>query len=184
MASQLQTFIGWLGQNPEQVAAKNGAIGAKFNLGTNYFVGKGENREKKTDWFEVYVWGELAKEVISHFKKGSKAIVYGYFRSRPKKTKSGESYTGYFIDAKEIGAAFNTYASQQQTQGQPQNQNQWNQGQFQNQGQQKQQPYQNGNPYPQQKQNQQWNQSPAGNFSQFGPAYNEPPEYEQDEIPF
>lgn len=178
MTTQMQSYIGWLGQNPEQITSKSGAIGAKFKLGINYYVGKGETRTKKTDWFQVNAWGELAKEVLSHFKKGSKAIVYGPIHSYQKPLEGGGSTTAYYIDAKEIGAAFNTYAPQQ---GMNQNPNQqWSQNP---------KPYQNTNPYPppyqQPAQNQQRPQGPAGgNFSQFGPAYNEPPQYEQDEIPF
>lgn len=173
------TIIGRLGKDPEYGTAKDGTVRAAFSVAVNRYVGKGDKREQKADWHLVIAWGELAKEVLSHLKKGSKAIVYGSLKSYQKKNESGESYKVYFIQAKEVGSAFNTYVAQNPNQGQQpqQKQNQsWNQTP---------QPYQNGNPYPQQTQNKQWNQSPAGgNFAQFGPAYNEPPEYEQDEIPF
>lgn len=179
MAESPLTIIGRLGKDPEYGAAKDGTPRASFSIAVNRYIGKGDKREQKADWRLIIAWGELAKEVMTYLKKGSKVIVQGYLRDYDKTTKSGETYKVYFIQAKEIGSAFNTYATQNPNQGQQpqQKQNQsWNQTP---------QPYQNGNPYPQQTQNKQWNQSPAaGNFSQFGPAYNEPPEYEQDEIPF
>lgn len=181
MAESPLTIIGRLGKDPEYGTAKDGTARAAFSIAVNRYVGKGDKREQKADWRLIIAWGELAKEVMTYLKKGSKVIVQGYLRDYDKTTKSGETYKVYFIQAKEIGSAFNTYAAQNQNQNtnqqpqQKQNQ-QWNQTP---------QPYQNGNPYPpQQSQNKQWNQSPAGNFSQFGPAYNEPVDYEQDEIPF
>lgn len=67
------SMIGNLTKDPEVLKAKNGKMGAKFDIATS--VGYGEY--KKTVFVSVNTWGKLSDVAIKYLKKGSKVYVCG-----------------------------------------------------------------------------------------------------------
>ena len=68
------TIIGNLGRDPEIKEIPEIGHVVNFSVAV-YRSGKGE--EKKTDWFYIEAWHDLARGVFEHCKKGDKVIIFG-----------------------------------------------------------------------------------------------------------
>jgi single-strand DNA-binding protein len=68
------TLTGRVGQDPEVRFTPAGTAVAKFSIADDYKV-KGE---KKTNWWTVIAWGELATKVVEPYvKKGNTVSIVG-----------------------------------------------------------------------------------------------------------
>ena len=76
-------LIGNLGADPELKYTPSGAAVSNFSLATNesWVDGKGE-RQEKTEWHRIVVWGKLAEICHEFLKKGSKIYVEGRLQTR------------------------------------------------------------------------------------------------------
>ena len=64
------------GKDPTDRTTQSGKLMATFSIAHSY--GKDEN--KRTMWFEVVAFDELAAEVMDRVKKGTKVLVEGRFQ--------------------------------------------------------------------------------------------------------
>jgi single-strand DNA-binding protein len=73
MASLSKTLlIGYLGQDPEKRVTSGGHSVVSVNLSTTErWKDKQGNRQEKTEWHKLQVWGEQADRFESWLKKGS-----------------------------------------------------------------------------------------------------------------
>lgn len=80
-------LVGNIGQDAERV---NDTI-TKFNVATSeYWNDKDGNRQEKTEWHKVVVYGKLAAIVLDLAKRGSKVYVEGKIGTNEWQTESGE----------------------------------------------------------------------------------------------
>lgn len=84
-------LIGHLGSNPEVRYTPAGAAVANFNLATNEsWTNKQGQREERTEWHKLVVWGKLAELCGQYLKKGSQAYVEGRLQTRQWQDKDGQ----------------------------------------------------------------------------------------------
>jgi single-strand DNA-binding protein len=87
------TIVGRLGQDPEMRFTSSGTAVTSLNVATDRSWTNKETgqREKKTIWFKVAVWGSQAEPCNQYLAKGRMVLVEGEMEE-PKvyKSKSGE----------------------------------------------------------------------------------------------
>jgi single-strand DNA-binding protein len=72
------TLIGNLGNDPEMRYSNSGEAVANFSLAVSKsWTGASGQKQEKTTWFRVSIWGKSAEAVSTYLKKGSKAMVVG-----------------------------------------------------------------------------------------------------------
>jgi single-strand DNA-binding protein len=93
------TIIGNVGRDAELKEIEGVGTVAKFPLAV-YRSGKGD--DKKTDWFRVECWHDLARGAFTYCKKGSKVIVFGSMKFDTYEKDGKKEYMTSLV-AKEIG---------------------------------------------------------------------------------
>ncbi len=95
--------IGRLGQDPEMRYMPSGDPVANFSVATSeYFRNKEGQRQEKTEWFRVVVYGKQAENVNTYLKKGSQVYVEGSLRTQKWQDKQGIDRTTVEINARTI----------------------------------------------------------------------------------
>ena len=83
-------LIGNLGRDPEVRYTQGGSPVANFTLATNeVWTDKAGQRQEKTEWHRVVVWGKQAEIVREHFHKGKQIYVEGSLQTREWNDKEG-----------------------------------------------------------------------------------------------
>lgn len=93
-------LIGRLGRDPEVRYTGAGQAVANFSLATeeSYKDRRGE-RQKRTEWHKVVVWGKQAENVEKFLEKGSLVAVEGKLQTRTWDGKGGEKRSAVEIVA-------------------------------------------------------------------------------------
>jgi single-strand DNA-binding protein len=93
-------LVGRLGRDPETRYTGGGQAVANFSVATDetYRDRNGE-RQKRTEWHRIAVWGKLAEIAQQYLKKGSLVYVEGRIRSREWNDKEGQKRTSFEIVA-------------------------------------------------------------------------------------
>ena len=89
-------IIGNLGRDPEVRATQSGSKIANLNVATseNWTNKETGNKEEKTEWHRLVVFGKLAEIVEKYLKKGSNAYFEGRLQTRKWTDKDNqERYT-------------------------------------------------------------------------------------------
>lgn len=88
-------LLGNLGRDPEMRYQTNGAAIATLNLATSEtFKDRDGNRQERTEWHRVVLFGRSAEVAGEYLKKGSSAYVEGRLQTRKWTDKEGqERYT-------------------------------------------------------------------------------------------
>lgn len=91
-------LIGRLGHSPDVRYLPNGQATARFSLATteNWKDGNG-NRQERTEWHNVMMYGKLAEIAGKYLQKGSLVHLEGKIRSRKYTGKDGVERTAYEI---------------------------------------------------------------------------------------
>lgn len=180
-------LVGNLGQDPEIRYNQSGGAIANLSLATSdEWTDKQGQKQEKTEWHRVVVFGKLAEIVGEYLRKGSKVYFEGKLQTRKWQDQSGQDkYTteivvdGFggvmqMLDSKQDGGS--GQQSQQGQQQQQQGYNQPQQGGFNNQQQAPQQ--QHSMQQQQGMQQNQYQQAQQGGFApqqQNGMNPNDPP---------
>jgi len=93
------TIVGNLGRDPEIREIPEIGHVASFPIAV-YRSGKGDT--KKTDWFYVECWHDLARGSFEYLKKGDRAIVYGSIKFESYE-KDGVKINSTKLIAREVG---------------------------------------------------------------------------------
>ncbi len=84
-------LIGNLGQDPEVRHTPSGTPVANFRLATNEsFTDRGGNRQERTEWHRVVVWGRLAEICSQYLSKGRQVYIEGRLQTRDWEDKQGQ----------------------------------------------------------------------------------------------
>jgi len=83
-------LIGNLGRDPEVRYTQNGTAVANFTLATNdVWTDKGGERQERTEWHRIVVWGKQAEIVREHLTKGKQVYVEGSIQTRQWDDREG-----------------------------------------------------------------------------------------------
>jgi single-strand DNA-binding protein len=83
-------LIGRLGNDPEVRYTSNGGAVANFNMATNEsWTDKSGQKQEKTEWHRIVVWGKLGELCGQYLSKGRQAFVEGRLQTREWTDKEG-----------------------------------------------------------------------------------------------
>ena len=84
-------LIGRLGTDPEVRYTSNGGAVANFSLATNEsWTDKAGQKQEKTEWHKIVVWGKVAELCGQYLSKGRQAFVEGRLQTREWLDKEGQ----------------------------------------------------------------------------------------------
>ena len=84
-------LIGNLGADPEVRSTSNQQSVTQFNLATSEsWVNRKGERQEKTEWHRVVVWGKLAETCAKYLAKGRQVFVEGRLQTRSWETDQGQ----------------------------------------------------------------------------------------------
>jgi single-strand DNA-binding protein len=160
-------LVGRLGQNPEVRYTPSGAAVANFSIATNEsWMDKQGQKQEKTEWHRIVVWGKQAENCSKYLTKGRQAYVEGRLQTRQWQDKDGQ--TKYTTEVQAQTIQFLGGAERGADQGQGMGQDNYSQAP-------------QGGDYSQAR-----GQAPAAFQGGNGPGINgmEAPSFTEDDIPF
>src|SRR5260370_9212289 len=93
-------LVGRLGRDPETRYTGGGQAVANFSMATDEsYKDKNGERQKRTEWHKIVVWGKQAEIAQQYLKKGSLIFVEGRIQSREWQDKEGQKRTSFEIVA-------------------------------------------------------------------------------------
>ncbi len=76
-------LIGRLGQDPETKTVTGGQSVCQFSIATSEnWMGKDGQKQERTEWHRIVVWGKLADICQRYLSKGREAFVEGRLQTR------------------------------------------------------------------------------------------------------
>jgi single-strand DNA-binding protein len=97
-------LVGNLGMDPELKFTQGGQAMLRIRLATTEsFVNKGGERQERTDWHTVVVWGKRAEALNKILSKGRSIWVEGRIQTRSWEDKDGGKRYATEINANNIG---------------------------------------------------------------------------------
>src|SRR5437763_15635415 len=93
-------LVGRLGRDPETRYTGSGQAVANFSVATDEsYKDKNGERQKRTEWHKIVVWGKQAEIAQQYLKKGSLIFIEGRIQSREWQDKEGQKRTSFEIVA-------------------------------------------------------------------------------------
>jgi single-strand DNA-binding protein len=93
-------LVGRLGRDPETRYTGGGQAVANFSVATDEsYKDKNGERQKRTEWHKIVVWGKQAEIAQQYLKKGSLLFLEGRIQSREWQDKEGQKRTSFEIVA-------------------------------------------------------------------------------------
>ena len=93
-------LVGRLGRDPETRYTGGGQAVADFSVATDEtYKDKNGERQKRTEWHKIVVWGKQAEIAQQYLKKGSLIFIEGRIQSREWQDKEGQKRTSFEIVA-------------------------------------------------------------------------------------
>lgn len=94
--------IGRLGADPEVRDTQHSPV-ANFTLAVNEsWTDKNKQKQERTEWVKVVVWGNLAQACAAHLKKGSQAYVEGRLQTHSYEDKAGVKHSVTEVNAQTV----------------------------------------------------------------------------------
>ncbi len=91
-------LVGRLGRDPETRYTSGGQAVCNFSMATDEtFKDKSGERQKRTEWHKIVVWGKQAEIAQQYLKKGSQLYLEGRIQSREWTDKEGNKRTSFEI---------------------------------------------------------------------------------------
>jgi single-strand DNA-binding protein len=93
-------LVGRLGRDPETRYTGGGQAVANFSIATEEtYKDRNGERQKRTEWHKIVVWGKQAEIAQQYLKKGSLLFLEGRIQSREWQDKEGQKRTSFEIVA-------------------------------------------------------------------------------------
>lgn len=117
-------LIGNLGQDPEKKVTGSGQAVTTLNIATSErWNDKSGQRQEKTEWHRVVVWGPQAENCANYLSKGRQVYIEGRLQTRSWDDKDGNKrYTTevvaqrvQFLGSKGESSSTSSYESQGET---------------------------------------------------------------------
>ncbi len=91
-------LVGRLGRDPETRYTSGGQAVCNFTLATDEsFKDRSGERQKRTEWHRIVLWGKLAEIAQQYLKKGTMVYVEGRIQSRQWDDRDGNKRTTFEI---------------------------------------------------------------------------------------
>ncbi len=81
--------LGNVGNELEVRQTQSGRAVANFSVATTDAWGEGEDRQERTEWHQVVVWGKLAETCGQYLTKGRQVLVEGRLQTRSYEDHDG-----------------------------------------------------------------------------------------------
>ena len=115
MDKNLAILIGRVGQDPKVHTTQSGRVKLMFRMATGErWKGKDGERQERTDWHSVVVWGKQAEVLEPMIRKGSLVWVEGKIQNRDYE-KDGQKRTITEIVADQVGLLDRVGAGERRT---------------------------------------------------------------------
>jgi len=96
-------LVGNLGRDPETRYTGSGQAVCNFSIATSEtFKDRNGERQKRTEWHKIVVWGKLAEICQQYLKKGAQIFIEGRIQSREWQDKEGNKRTSFEIVARDM----------------------------------------------------------------------------------
>ena len=82
-------ILGNVGNEPEVRQTQTARAVANFSVATTDVWGEGEDRQHRTEWHQVVVWGKLAVTCGQYLTKGRQVLVEGRLQTRSYEDHDG-----------------------------------------------------------------------------------------------
>jgi single-strand DNA-binding protein len=93
-------LVGRLGRDPETRYTSGGQAVANFSVATDEsYKDRNGERQKRTEWHKIVVWGKQAEIAQQYLKKGSLVFIEGRIQSREWQDKEGQKRTSFEVVA-------------------------------------------------------------------------------------
>jgi single-strand DNA-binding protein len=93
-------LVGRLGRDPETRYTGAGQAVCNFSIATDEsFKDRSGERQKRTEWHKIVVWGKQAEIAQQYLKKGAQIYLEGRIQSREWNDKEGQKRTSFEIVA-------------------------------------------------------------------------------------
>jgi single-strand DNA-binding protein len=93
-------LVGRLGRDPETRYTGAGQAVANFSVATDEsYKDRNGERQKRTEWHKIVVWGKQAEIAQQYLKKGSLVFIEGRIQTREWQDKEGNKRTSFEIVA-------------------------------------------------------------------------------------
>jgi single-strand DNA-binding protein len=93
-------LVGRLGRDPETRSTGGGQAVANFSIATDEtYKDRNGEKQKRTEWHKIVVWGKQAEIAQQYLKKGSLLFLEGRIQSREWQDKEGQKRTSFEIVA-------------------------------------------------------------------------------------
>ena len=90
MSVNMAILVGNLGKDPEVRFTQSGRAVANFSIATSeQWTGQDGNRQERTEWHNIVVWGKQAESCGQYLSKGRQVFVQGSIRTRSYDDKEG-----------------------------------------------------------------------------------------------
>ena len=87
-------IIGRLGKDPELRNTQSGKPVCSFSVATSQqWKDQAGNKQEKTEWHRIVIWGTLAEVAAKYLKKGSRVYLKGRSETREWQDKDGNNRT-------------------------------------------------------------------------------------------
>ena len=91
MSVNIAIVSGNLGRDPEVRFTQSGRAVANFSVATNEsWVGQDGNRQERTEWHNIVVWGKQAESCGQYLAKGRQVLVHGRIQTRKWTDQNGQ----------------------------------------------------------------------------------------------
>ena len=92
MAVNIAIVVGNLGKDPEVRFTQSGRAVANFSIATSEsWTGQDGNRQERTEWHNIVVWGKQAELCGQYLAKGRQVFVQGRIQTRSYEDKTGNT---------------------------------------------------------------------------------------------
>ncbi len=96
-------LLGRLGQDPELKYTPSGSAVCNFSLATTEsWSDKSGQKQERTEWHRVVIWGKLGELCNQYLSKGRQAFVEGTLQTRSWEGKDGQKRYTTEINAKNV----------------------------------------------------------------------------------
>src|SRR6202049_821768 len=93
-------LVGRLGKDPETRYTSGGQAVCHFSMATDEtYKDRSGERQKRTEWHRITVWGKQAEIAQQYLKKGAQIYLEGSIRTSEWTDKEGQKKTSYEINA-------------------------------------------------------------------------------------
>ncbi|MBX3033471.1 MAG: single-stranded DNA-binding protein [Bdellovibrionaceae bacterium] len=84
-------IVGRLGSDPETKTIGQGSTVSQFNVATSEnWMDKQGQKQERTEWHRIVVWGKLAEICGKHLSKGRQVYIEGRLQTRSWEDKQGQ----------------------------------------------------------------------------------------------